>query len=402
MPIAKTGPSLRTVGRSITSGLCNAAATMGVKPRVHRRDCCLPARARDRELRGSAHGTAVQPGCTSRALRRSRWARGGRRGPADRWPGRGASPRSKRGALGTYACASSATARSARVSSGARGRLLRCPARRLRGDRGAHGRRQDDAPGPPPPVLRPRGGGDPPRSGRPQRLPARRPAQAVRHRPPGAGPLLDEHLREHRLRPPRGERGPDHRRRRGRRPHVHLAAPPRVPPPERTRRLRHGARGQGRPAGVPHLAGRSHEVIAGADERAVPEASLETPRLADEESELHRCLAGRFPSLRGIRRAAFGGQTSFRLEVLTLELGAAGEVKLLLKDFGASRLPKDDLPSRRNRELRVYRDLLAGGGLGTAEYHGAVWDEARGRFWLLLELVDGVELRSLGFEDWVR
>jgi len=143
-------------------------------------------------------------------------------------------------------------------------------------------------------------------------------------------------------------------------------------------------------------------VIAGADERAVPEASLETPRLADEESELHRCLAGRFPSLRGIRRAAFGGQTSFRLEVLTLELGAAGEVKVLLKDFGASRLPKDDLPSRRNRELRVYRDLLAGGGLGTAEYHGAVWDEARGRFWLLLELVDGVELRSLGFEDWVR
>jgi ATP-binding cassette, subfamily B, bacterial len=34
----------------------------------------------------------------------------------------------------------------------------------------------------------------------------------------------------------------------GRRPQVHLAASPRVPPPERTRRLRHGARGQGRPA----------------------------------------------------------------------------------------------------------------------------------------------------------
>jgi hypothetical protein len=80
-------------------------------------------------------------------------------------------------------------------------------------------------------------GADPPRSGRPQRLPARRPAQAVRHRPPGAGPLLDEHLREHRLRPPRGERGPDHRRRRrGRRPQVHLAAPPRVRDLGRTHR----------------------------------------------------------------------------------------------------------------------------------------------------------------------
>jgi ABC-type nitrate/sulfonate/bicarbonate transport system ATPase subunit len=56
--------------------------------------------------------------------------------------------RSKRRALGTYACASSATVRSGRASSGARGRLVRCPARRLRGDRGAHGRRQDDAPGP--------------------------------------------------------------------------------------------------------------------------------------------------------------------------------------------------------------------------------------------------------------
>jgi hypothetical protein len=44
--------------------------------------------------------------------------------------------------------------RRARVGEGARGRLLRCPAR------------QDDAPGPPPPVLRSRGRGDPPRSGR--------------------------------------------------------------------------------------------------------------------------------------------------------------------------------------------------------------------------------------------
>src|SRR5262249_62014131 len=124
---------------------------------------------------------------------------------------------------------------------------------------------------------------------------------------------------------------------------------------------------EGRGAVRSPLAGGAMEVSAGPDGRGAPGPSLEPPRLADEESALHRCLAGRFPSLRGIRRAAFGGLTSFRLEVLTLELGAAGEVKLLLKDFGASRLPKDDLPSRRNRELRVYRDLLAGGGLGTAE-----------------------------------
>src|SRR5262249_25691356 len=58
---------------------------------------------------------------------------------------------------------------------------------------------------------------------------------------------------------------------------INTKKPSSSPTPERTRRLRHGARGQGRPAGGPHLTGRSHEVIAGADERAVPEASLETP-----------------------------------------------------------------------------------------------------------------------------
>jgi aminoglycoside phosphotransferase (APT) family kinase protein len=76
-------------------------------------------------------------------------------------------------------------------------------------------------------------------------------------------------------------------------------------------------------------------------------------------------------------------------------------VRLFLKDFGYSRLPKDGVESRRLREVHVYRDLLAGGGLGTPEYYGSLLDESEGRLWLLLDLVDGVQLRDCDLEAWI-
>ncbi len=59
------------------------------------------------------------------------------------------------------------------------------------------------------------------------------------------------------------------------------------------------------------------------------------------------------------------------------------------------------MEQRRERELRVYQDLLAAAELGTAKHCGSVWDESEGRFWLLLEFVDGMEVRSCDFEYWV-
>jgi aminoglycoside phosphotransferase (APT) family kinase protein len=76
-------------------------------------------------------------------------------------------------------------------------------------------------------------------------------------------------------------------------------------------------------------------------------------------------------------------------------------VRLFLKAFGPSRLPKDNPDRRRRRELHVYRDLLAGAGLGTPEYYGSLWDEAAGRRWLLLEFLEGVQLRDCGFDAWI-
>ncbi len=129
---------------------------------------------------------------------------------------------------------------------------------------------------------------------------------------------------------------------------------------------------------------------------------------AKDEGALRECLVSGLsavlhqpPAIVHIHQTRFDNSTSFLAEVLTLQLANGDELKIFLKDFGSSRLTKDDLPQRRERELLVYRDLLARTDLGTAKYYGAVWDATRQRFWLLLEFVDGIELRSCAFDPWV-
>jgi Phosphotransferase enzyme family len=101
-----------------------------------------------------------------------------------------------------------------------------------------------------------------------------------------------------------------------------------------------------------------------------------------------------------VERQVLPSTTSYTTTAVTARLRGGDAVRLFLKDFGYSRLPKDGVESRRLREVHVYRDLLAG-GLGTPEYFGSLLDESEGRLWLLLELVDGVQLRDCDFEAWI-
>jgi hypothetical protein len=128
-----------------------------------------------------------------------------------------------------------------------------------------------------------------------------------------------------------------------------------------------------------------------------------------DKDALRQCLEqgvsaslGRPCSIGSIKRTQLEQATAFRTEMITMQLDNGAELNVFLKDFGLSSLPKDNLPDRRERELRVYRDLLADAGLGTAKYYGAIWDRSRQRFWLLLEFVDGLGLRNFAFEKWVR
>jgi hypothetical protein len=131
-----------------------------------------------------------------------------------------------------------------------------------------------------------------------------------------------------------------------------------------------------------------------------------TERTEDEELRqsvehaLARVRGSRSP-LAAIRRRRFPGLTSYAVEIVSVELASGGAFEIFLKDFGWSKLPKDAAAERRERERRVYQDLLEGEELGTARFYGARWDEAAARFWLMLEFVDGKPLRHCGFEHWL-
>ena len=106
-------------------------------------------------------------------------------------------------------------------------------------------------------------------------------------------------------------------------------------------------------------------------------------------------------AIAGIHRQRFECSSSYACDVVTVDLTTGDELKIFLKNFGVSQLPKDGLPQRRERELRVYRDLLTQADLGTATYYGSLWDESHGRFWLLLEFVHGMPLRFYDVDSWV-
>ena len=104
--------------------------------------------------------------------------------------------------------------------------------------------------------------------------------------------------------------------------------------------------------------------------------------------------------LASIRRRAFPGSTSYATEIVTAELATGDAIEIFVKDYGSSRLPKDAAAARRERERRVYEELLVHPELGTPRFYGARWDDATARYWLMLELVDGELLRDCTYEYW--
>jgi Phosphotransferase enzyme family len=107
------------------------------------------------------------------------------------------------------------------------------------------------------------------------------------------------------------------------------------------------------------------------------------------------------PAIVGLDRARAEHWGSYENEILTVRFADRDDLRLFLKNFGRSKLPKDAAGERRERELRVYSELLDGAELGTPRFYAADWDAAAGRFWLFLEFVDGEPLRYCGFEHWL-
>jgi thiamine kinase-like enzyme len=97
--------------------------------------------------------------------------------------------------------------------------------------------------------------------------------------------------------------------------------------------------------------------------------------------------------------------SSYQCHIVTARFANGTQTKIFLKDLGFSHIPKDKARERRERELRIYRDLIGGVEaqvhLGTPKYYGSIWDNKGHRYWLLLEYVEGTEVRDCDFAYWI-
>src|SRR5438132_5944056 len=105
-------------------------------------------------------------------------------------------------------------------------------------------------------------------------------------------------------------------------------------------------------------------------------ADAEALRQSVERIVADRC--GRRAVIAGIDRRRHDYSASYASDIVTVQLATGEELKLFLKSFGFSLLPKDEPEQQRDRELQVYRDLLVEANLGTARYYGSVWEAGTG------------------------
>lgn len=100
--------------------------------------------------------------------------------------------------------------------------------------------------------------------------------------------------------------------------------------------------------------------------------------------------------------------TSFPIRQLDVLLRDGRRQAVIFKDLSDGSLLEAAREVRANaalnplREIEVYRSILGGRRLGTAEFIGARVDRNAGRYWLFLERVPGVQLVEIGdFELWL-
>jgi serine/threonine protein kinase len=127
-----------------------------------------------------------------------------------------------------------------------------------------------------------------------------------------------------------------------------------------------------------------------------------------DEPALRHCLerilpkvSNRQSAIAAIHRRRSDASTSYETDILTVQLADGRWFKVFLKNYGSFERSKDKMRQRREREVRVYQDLLEDANLGTPRYYGTVWDEPQETFWLLLEYVDGTPVRYLETNYWI-
>jgi Phosphotransferase enzyme family len=101
----------------------------------------------------------------------------------------------------------------------------------------------------------------------------------------------------------------------------------------------------------------------------------------------------------GVRRTPSPYAGVFPAEVVAVELASGERISIFVKHLGEEQRSHPD-KRVREREVRVYGELLGDRGLPVPRFLGAGWNEATGRRELFLEYVDGWNLKYQDLRHW--
>jgi aminoglycoside phosphotransferase (APT) family kinase protein len=112
-----------------------------------------------------------------------------------------------------------------------------------------------------------------------------------------------------------------------------------------------------------------------------------------------RRAAGPRAEVVGVRRAPSPHASVFPAEVVSVELVSGERVSIFVKHLGDEQRSHPD-KRVREREVRVYDELLGDRDLPVPRFLGSAWNDATGRRELFLEYVDGWNLKYQELRHW--
>jgi hypothetical protein len=112
-----------------------------------------------------------------------------------------------------------------------------------------------------------------------------------------------------------------------------------------------------------------------------------------------RRAAGPRVEVVGVRRTPSPHATVFPAEVVSVELASGERVSIFVKHLGEEQRSHPD-KRVREREARVYDELLGDRGLPVPRFLGSGWNDATGRRELFLEYVNGWNLKYQELRHW--
>ncbi len=134
-------------------------------------------------------------------------------------------------------------------------------------------------------------------------------------------------------------------------------------------------------------------------EAEIQKANLDETQLRLTVERLLQDAQGRHVKISSLMREPSPFATLFPAEVLSVLLESGDEISLFVKHLGSEQSDHPD-KQRRDRETRIYEELLGDDDLPVPKYYGSNWNETTKRREIFLEYIDDWNLKYHDLEYW--